>query len=141
MPDDKDQIPKPDESPEEKKYSFLQETIKPKPISRQQLAKQLVRIAIYGVILGAFACLGFFALKPWMQDLFRGNLETVTIPEDEEPSEDEDASQGAETDSAAVTEAEDFQQIIDSMNERAEEAKKALPQFSRSQTRRTGMPR
>ena len=126
MPDDKDQIPKPDESPEEKKYSFLQETIKPKPISRQQLAKQLVRIAIYGLILGAFACLGFFALKPWMQDLFRGNLETVTIPEDEEPSEDEDASQGEETDSAAVTEAEDFQQIIDSMNERAEEAKKGI---------------
>lgn len=59
-----------------------------------------MRIAIYGVILGAFACLGFFALKPWMQDLFRGNLETVTIPEDEEPSEDEDASQGEETDSA-----------------------------------------
>ena len=87
MPDDKDQIPKPDERPEEKKYSFLQETIKPKPISRQQLVKQLVRIAIYGVILGAFACLGFFALKPWMQDVFRGNLETVSIPEDEDLSE------------------------------------------------------
>ena len=64
MPDDKDQIPKPDEEqPEEKKYSFLQETIKPKPISRQQLVRQLVRIAIYGVILGAFACLGFFCAQ------------------------------------------------------------------------------
>ena len=42
MPDDKDQIPRPDEEqPEEKKYSFLQETIKPKPISRQQLMRQL----------------------------------------------------------------------------------------------------
>ena len=50
MPDDKDQIPKPDEEqPEEKKYSFLQETIKPKPISRQQLVRQLVRIAIYRI--------------------------------------------------------------------------------------------
>ena len=65
MPDNKDQTPKPgEEQPEERKYSFLQETIKPKPISRRQLAKQLVRIAIYGVILGVFACLGFFALKP-----------------------------------------------------------------------------
>ena len=144
MPDDKDQIPKPDESPEEKKYSFLQETIKPKPISRQQLAKQLVRIAIYGVILGAFACLGFFALKPWMQDVFRGNLETVTIPEDEEPSddakisgeedsaedealsEDGDASAETGTDPATAPDAESYQQIIDSMNERAEEAGKGI---------------
>ena len=69
MPNDRDQNLSPEE-PEEKKYSFLQETIKPKPISRQQLAQQLVRIAIYGVILGVFACLGFFALKPWMQDIF-----------------------------------------------------------------------
>ena len=66
MPNDRDQNLNPEEEPEEKKYSFLQETIKPKPVSRQQLAQQLVRIAIYGVILGAFACLGFFALKPWM---------------------------------------------------------------------------
>lgn len=138
MPDEKDQIPKPDERPEEKKYSFLQETIKPKPISRQQLAKQLVRIAIYGVILGAFACLGFFALKPWMQDLFRGELETVTIPEDEElseaeePSEDEElsgdesTSPDEETVQETAADAESYQQIVDSMNERAEEAGKGI---------------
>ena len=84
MPNDKDQNLSPDEGPEEKNYSFLQETIKPKPVSRQQLARQIARIAIYGVILGAFACLGFYALKPWMQDTFRGDLETVSIPEDEE---------------------------------------------------------
>ena len=55
MPNDKDQNLSPDEGPEEEKYSFLQETIKPKPLSRRQLARQCVRIAIYGVILGAFA--------------------------------------------------------------------------------------
>ena len=86
MPNDKDQKLSPDEEPEEK-YSFLQETIKPKPVSRQQLVRQVVRIAIYGVILGAFACLGFFALKPVVQDAFRGDPETVTIPEDEEPED------------------------------------------------------
>lgn len=138
MPDDKDQIPKPDERPEEKKYSFLQETIKPKPISRQQLVKQLVRIAIYGVILGAFACLGFFALKPWMQDVFRGNLETVSIPEDEDPSGDENlsgdgelsgdenASPEEETVPETTADAESYQQIMDSMNERAQEAGKGI---------------
>ena len=48
MPNDNDKNLSPDEEPEEKKYSFLQETIKPKPISRRQLAKQLIRIAVYG---------------------------------------------------------------------------------------------
>ena len=133
MPDDKDQIPKPDEEqPEEKKYSFLQETIKPKPISRQQLVRQLVRIAIYGVILGAFACLGFFALKPWVQDIFRGNLETVTIPEDEDPAED-DSQETSDTDEAEETSesgqsvtADSYEQMMASMNERAAEAEKGI---------------
>ena len=62
MPSDKDKNLNPEE-PEEKKYSFLQETIKSKPISRQQFLKQFVRIAVYGVILGAFACLGFLRLN------------------------------------------------------------------------------
>lgn len=132
MPENKDQIPKPDDEVEEKKYSFLQETIKPKPISRQQLAKQLVRIAIYGVILGAFACLGFFALKPWIQDVFRGNLETVSIPEDEETSETEEGDEAQTDPTEEQTEeeqpltAENYEQIMASMNERAEEAGKGI---------------
>ena len=132
MADNKDQIPGPDREPEEKKYSFLQETIKPKPISRQQLVRQLVRIAIYGVILGVFACLGFFALKPWVQDKFRGDLETVTIPEDEDPDEAEERDgteeDGAEeqTDTEQPLTAESYEQIMASMNERAEEAKKGI---------------
>lgn len=133
MPDDKDQIPKPDEEqPEEKKYSFLQETIKPKPISRQQFVRQLVRIAIYGLILGAFACLGFFALKPWMQNMFRGNLETVNIPADEEPAEDDsqeitdtDGGQESPESGMSVT-ADSYEQMMASMAERAAEARKGI---------------
>ncbi len=122
MPNEKDQNLSPDEEPEEKKYSFLQETIKPKPVSRQQLARQIARIAIYGVVLGAFACLGFFALKPWMQDVFRGDLETVSIPEDEEQDE---ATEEAETEPAdPVLDAESYEEIMASLNERAQEAKR-----------------
>ena len=126
MPDDKDQIPKPDERPEEKKYSFLQETIKPKPISRQQLVKQLVRIAIYGVILGAFACLGFFALKPLVQNWFRGELETVNIPEDEEPSEETAESVDTEEALAPAADAGTYDEMMSSMKSRAEDAGKGL---------------
>lgn len=134
MPDDKDQIPKPDERREEKEYSFLQETIKPKPISRKQLAGQLVRLAVSGVLLGGFACLGFFALRPWMQDIFRGELETVTIPEDEELPEEEElseASQEEETDQAYSLDAESYEQIMEAMSEQAEEAGKGIVTVSR----------
>ena len=46
MPNDKDRDLGPDDGPEEKKYSFLQETIKPKPISREHFINQLARFAI-----------------------------------------------------------------------------------------------
>ena len=126
MPNDKDHDLSQEEGSEEKKYSFLRETIKPKPISREQLAKQLVRIAIYGVILGVFACLGFFALKPLAQNWFRGELETVTIPEDEDPSEEDTGDQEAEETSAPVADAQTYEEMLASMKERAEEAGKGI---------------
>ena len=61
MLDEKEQE-KPQE--EEESYSFLQETIKPKKISRKMLIQQFVRIALYGLIFGGVASLGFFAVKP-----------------------------------------------------------------------------
>lgn len=126
MPEDRDQIPKQGEEPAEKKYSFLQETIKPKPKSRQQFVRQLVSIAIYGVILGAFACLGFFALKPWFQDMFRGNLETVIIPEDEEPSGEEAEEAEADKDTETAFNADSYGQLMNSLNEIAAEAEKGI---------------
>lgn len=124
MPNDKDRNLSPEEGSDEKKYSFLQETIKPKPISREQFVKQLARFAVYGVILGVFACLGFFALKPWIQDKFDGDPKTVTIPEDEEPEEDGDAA--AEEDAVPAANADSYEEMMASMNERAVEARKGI---------------
>ena len=83
MLDEKEQE-KPQE--EEESYSFLQETIKPKKISRKMLIQQFVRIALYGLIFGGVASLGFFAVKPAAQRWLKGKPETVTIPEDDTPS-------------------------------------------------------
>lgn len=127
MPNEKDQNQSKDEVPEEKKYSFLQETIKPKPISRQQLIGEIGRVAVYGVILGLFACVGFFALKPWAQNWFKEDPATVTIPEDEEPQEAE--SENAEEDPAAAAEAADpvldaesYDEMLSALNDIAAEA-------------------
>ena len=126
MPNDKDRNLSPEEGSEENKYSFLQETIKPKPISREQFAKQLARFAVYGVILGVFACLGFFALKPWIEDKFEGDAKTVTIPEDEEPQEGGESDSTAEEDSVPAANADSYEEMMASMNERAAEARKGI---------------
>lgn len=95
MLDEKEQE-KPQE--EEESYSFLQETIKPKKISRKMLIQQFVRIALYGLIFGGVASLGFFAVKPAAQRWLKGKPETVTIPEDDTPSGQEDAAAGNQND-------------------------------------------
>lgn len=126
MPNEKDQQQSQEEGFEEKKYSFLQETIKSKPMSREQVVKQIIRIALYGVILGVFACLGFFALRPWAQSWFRGDPETVTIPEDEEPAEEQEDVQAAEEETVPILTAESYEEMLASMNERAAEAGKCV---------------
>lgn len=120
----------PGDNDREEKYSFLQETIKTKPISREKLIKQLIRIAVYGVLLGGFACLGFFALKPWAQSWFRGDPETVTIPEDEQPSEEEDASAAEQEPVEQVLDSQSYEEIMDSMSSVAQEARKGIASVS-----------
>ena len=130
MPNHKDQNPGPDQGPDEE-YSFLQETIKPKPISREKLLKEFVRIAIYGVILGVFACLAFFALKPWAEHIFRGEPETVTIPEDKEPS-DEDQQTETQPVEEQVLDSQDYETLMSSMYSLAREAGKGIVSVSRT---------
>ena len=126
MPNDKDHDLSPEEGSEEQKYSFLQETIKPRPISRKQLGRQLARFAVYGVILGMFSCVGFYALKPWAQNWFRGDLKTVSIPEDEETPAAEEEETPEEEPTVPVLDAENYEQMISSLDERAEEAGRGL---------------
>lgn len=64
------------------KYSFLQEKIKDEAGSPKKRREKIFRIIILGLLLGAFACFGFFALKPWAENLFAGEAEEVSIPED-----------------------------------------------------------
>lgn len=124
---------KPEENNREDKYSFLQETIKTKNRSRKQFIKQLLRIAVYGVLLGGFACLGFFALKPWAQNWFRGNPETVTIPKDEDTSEEKDASSSEDSLKQSL-DVQDYEEIMDSMHTVAQEARKGIASVSPADT-------
>ena len=56
MPSDKEQKKYARRRGGREEISFLQEKIKGKQGSRETLIKQFIRIAIYGLILGMFAC-------------------------------------------------------------------------------------
>lgn len=87
-----------EEKPESKEeYSFLQETIKREPVTWKMIAGHLGKFALYGVIFGMMACIGFFALKPWAEDMFHKDSEKVTIPKDaEEETEGENPEEEKE---------------------------------------------
>ena len=68
--DPKEKSPKDlNEEQKEDSFSFLQETIKPEPITGKQVRKQLLKLAVYGIVVGAFACLGFYALNGWVKGI------------------------------------------------------------------------
>lgn len=121
-----------DETGQEEKFSFLQETIKPRPLSREKILKELARIAVYGVILGIFACLGFFALRPFAQSWFQGDPKTVTIPEDEEPEEEQTEDQQSEEPVEQVLDIQSYEELMESMDAAAQEAQKGTATVSRT---------
>lgn len=109
-------------------FSFLQETVKTKKKSRKRRLMQYIRMILYGIIFGIFACCSFFALKPWAERTFHQDKTKVTIPTDDEETAETDDSQAA-TDEVQVdteTDAEHYEEMLDSMHSVAEEAEKSI---------------
>ena len=80
--------PKIETESSEEKFSFLQETIKKEPVSKKKLFKKILLLVLGGILFGAAACLGFYALKPWATSWFQGRVHRISIPEDAENTED-----------------------------------------------------
>lgn len=111
----------------EEKFPFLQETIKPKPISREKILMQFARISIYGLIFGFFACCSFFALKPWAENTFFKDETKVTIPADEDEEQEEAPEEQVEAPAAAVElNSGNYEEMMDSLYDIAKEADKSI---------------
>lgn len=108
----------------EETFSFLTETIKPKTKSRKKLLRQLVRMVIYGLVIGVFACCSFFALKPWAERVFGEEFDKVTIPEDEMFLRGKGTG-GTTTQGQQFTE-ESYQKMMNTLYLTAQEAKKSI---------------
>lgn len=114
------------EEPKEDNFSFLQETIKPEPITGKQVRRQLLKLAVYGIVVGMFACLGFYALKPWVQKLFPESPKTVTIPEDTEDMQKESEEAQLQEEQDEDLGIEEFETMMQSIYQVAVETRKSV---------------
>lgn len=108
----------------QEEFSFLQETIKKKPIAGV-IANQLVKMAICGIIFGLTASIGFYALKPWAETKFPQNPSKVTIPEDEEVNVDK-TEKPRETVVKPELTLDSYIQLNAQMHQVAQEAEKSI---------------
>ena len=59
-----------DEGTQRESFSFLQETIKPKPVTGGQIALQLSKMAVYGLIIGQQPAAAFTHFGPGLRRHF-----------------------------------------------------------------------
>ncbi len=116
----------PDGGRKEENFSFLQETIKPEPVTKKKIINRLLKLAGCGIILGVFSCLSFYALKPWVQDIFPESPTTVTIPEDVEETVDAEKEDQDKTEPIQTLNAENYEEMMDSIYKIAKDARKSV---------------
>lgn len=105
---------------EHEEYEFLQETLKDEKKRGRIRKSTVIKCAALGLVFGMTASLGFFALKPWAEDLMLGDPDEITIPEEEE---DEDNVAESEEDQSLVVSMDHYREMNAALTELAEEAK------------------
>ena len=105
-----------EENGEEKKeeFSFMQETIKDEDAGYRKIRNTVMKYAGLGLIFGLAACLGFYALRPWVEDRFSSNPRTITIPEEEE-EETQEGEEGQTEETSPVLTVDDYEQLNQSL--------------------------
>lgn len=111
-----DALSKVSDTEKQEEYEFLQETIKD---SRKQKRKIFLKYAMLGLVFGMTASLGFFALKPFLEDYFPFGTEQVTIPQ-------EDLEKEIEAEHEEDLTVEDYRDMNEVLTEIGEEASKGV---------------
>lgn len=137
--DQKDKQNTPLEEEEKDDFSFLQETIK-KESDKNNIFMQGLKIGVLGLVFGICACLGFFALKPWASTRFQEKPEQVSIPEDEEPREEELGPCDLQVVTPLELNADNFNQMMESIYSIAKKASRSIVSVESIQAENQGTP-
>ena len=81
-------VPGEEERTPEEEYSFLQEVIKDEMRSGKKLRSGIMHMIGMGFIFGLAASFTFYVAKPWMESRLWKEPPQVTIPRDEEETEE-----------------------------------------------------
>ena len=111
--------------PEQENYDFLQEVIKDEKTDRKSVLNKTINYFAIGLLLGAAACIGFFALKPWAEKAFLGASEQVEISEEPE-KEPEVIIQKEETPVEIIHNIADYRELQNALMGLAKEAQKKV---------------
>jgi len=105
-------------------YSFLQEVIKDEKPKRGDFIKKVAKLVGKGLLFGVAASIGFFALKPWVEDDFYEDAGKVEIPEDEE-KEEAALQEEARPEERELT-IENYRELSSALKDVVREAKKSV---------------
>lgn len=108
-------------------YEFLQETLKDEK-KRGRIGKStIIKCAALGLVFGMTASLGFFALKPWAENLMLGDPDEITIPEEEEMEDQEAVS---EEEQSLVVSLDHYREMNAALTEIADQVKCSMARLS-----------
>lgn len=111
--------------PEQENYDFLQEVIKDEKINRKKVLIKIAGFFAIGLLIGAAACIGFFALKPWAEKVFLGASEKVELSEEPE-TEPEVIIQKEETPVEIIHNVTDYRELQNALMGVVKEAQKKV---------------
>jgi len=109
----------------EEQFAFLQEKVKSREKKRGERFFKVVWAAVLGLVFGGFACAGFYALTPLMENALRERPGEVTIPEDEELPEVEPTEDEVVPEMPVLT-VEDYKEMMQSLYLVARDAEQCL---------------
>lgn len=110
----------------QEEFSFLQETIKKKPVTLRTIANQLGKMIAYGIVFGLVASLSFFTLKPWAETKFQKNPGKVVIPKDEENELGNNNFAASDTVDTLELTLDNYRQMSDALYQVARDADKSI---------------
>lgn len=106
---------------EQKKDSFVHETIKNKPVNKKKLFRRTVTTVVFAIVFGLIACLTFLLIEPVINRILNPEkISKVEFPEEEEEVSPEELL----TEQTVLQQEEEQKQAVIEAKKQAEEAQR-----------------
>lgn len=111
----------------EEKTPFLKETVKDEQVTGKRIWRAACQTIGKGLVFGVAACLAFCVLRPFAEDVFRKDKETISIPKDEAGKAEDPESEKETVRSLTL---DNYREMNEALYEVAEEARGCVVEIS-----------